>query len=641
MTEAMTSQHQETHATLSDAAPDIKNAPLPDVDVQDLIDRLRIAPDAQTRLQIQNELANGMRPQILGFLNAHAINLCWSDLAARRSFASVDVLLRDGAGMAILCRRLGLPAGLNMNGTDFIPELLLSRRGIRIALFGADATSSAAAADALRARGVDVVSALDGFLLPERYISEACAQKPDMIVLGMGMPLQEKISVQLREALSHPCLIINGGAIIDFLARRVPRAPKLMQRVGLEWTWRFLNEPVRLFSRYIIGNPLFLLRTQKIARAKHALRYADMNKSVRAIVIASPGGEEGRGGMGAVTQLMAQQFRSRYPESPVTVIDPRGHGSIAETPHQTMRALMQLRAAAKRGANVLHLQVSERSSFLRKGLLALAGRRLGMTVILHHHGAELIPFYRNAAKGMQYYVRQVVGLADVNIVLGHIWSRFLIDELGAPSQKVIVLRNGVPDLAAMVSRDPSPGYRIRLLSLAQLCERKGTGEILRALSELKTRGLEVEAVLAGGGAIEKYKTLASELGVSAQVVFTGWIERAEVERQLSVADIFILPSDNEGLPMAIIEALSLKLPVIATPVGAIPEVLQDGCDCKLIPPHDPRALADAIAELASDRKLMCAIGEAGRRTYDAELTIDIFTRRLWDIYETAIKQKRF
>jgi len=642
MTRAMTSKHHVKPAKLSEAEPENSTAPVFDITVRDLINKMTIASDESARMQIQNELVNTSCPKILGFLNAHAVNLCWSNMVARRSFASADVLLRDGAGMAILCRRLGMPPGLNMNGTDFIPELLASRSGIRVALFGSAATASAEAANVLRCRGVDVISAIDGFQLPERYIADACEKKPEMIVLAMGMPIQEKLAAQLREALSHPCLIINGGAIIDFLAQRVSRAPKLMQSIGLEWFYRFLNEPLRLFARYIIGNPVFLMRTHMLALAPHALHNPDgaPEALVRGIVIASPGGEEGRGGMGTVTKLMAEQFRSRHPDCAVTVIDPRGHGSILHTPRQTMRALLQLHAAAKRGANVLHLQVSERSSFLRKGILALMARQLGMIVILHHHGAELIPFYMNTTKPIQKYVRYIVGLADGNIVLGHIWERFLIDKMGASKQKVFVLRNGVPDLAAVVSRNPSHGGRLRILSLAQLCERKGTGDIVHALSKLKHRELDIEVVLAGGGEIDKYKTLACELGVSDMLVVTGWIDRADVERQLSMADILILPSDNEGLPMAIIEALSLKLPVIATPVGAIPEVLEDERDCKMIPPHDPLALANAIATLAADRSLMAVLGEAGRKVYDAELTIDIFTERLWNIYEAVVRHKQ-
>lgn len=396
MTAVNSSRNETPDASVNAAIPSVNtNVTPPDVTVRGLTNKLELVPDEQARNQLLHQLANISRPTIIGFLNAHAVNLSWNNIETRRSFAAANSLLRDGAGMAVLCRQLGLDPGLNMNGTDFIPDLLTARPEKQVVLFGSEATASAAAANALRARGINVTATLDGFQTQPSYIAEACRRKPEIIILGMGMPQQEQIAVQLRDALEHPCLIVNGGAIIDFLAKRIRRAPKLMQNLGLEWSWRLFNEPVRLFSRYIIGNPLFLVRTQTLVRRDPALSRAIKNNRalIGGIVIASPGGEEGRGGMGTVTKLMAGEFRKRFPDCPVTIIDPRGHGSIMETPLNTMRALLQLRTSAKSGANVLHLQVSERNSFLRKGLLALAARKLGMTVILHHHGAELIPFY--------------------------------------------------------------------------------------------------------------------------------------------------------------------------------------------------------------------------------------------------------
>lgn len=611
--------------------------------VKDVFARLRIVSSDQERLELARELTQPARATILGFINAHAMNLCWSDLNARRAFLAADVLLRDGVGMAMLRRRLRLPVGVNMNGTDFIPQLLTCRPAMRVALFGSQASASASAAAALRIRGVDVIATIDGFQPADRYIDEALASKPDVIVLGMGMPVQEQLALKLREAMQTPCLIINGGAIIDFLAGRVSRAPNFIRSLGLEWTYRLANEPLRLFKRYVIGNPLFLLRAQKLSRSESFAHLqndkAASRQLVRGIVIASPGGQEGRGGMGTVTKLMAQQLRTCFADCPLTIIDPRGHGSIAETPHKTARALAQLIKAQAVGANVLHLQVSERSSFLRKGLLAFVARKLGMAVILHHHGAELIPFYRKANALTQRYVRSVVARADVNIVLGHIWRAFLVDELGANPEKVVVLRNGVPDLATRITRDRQGSKAFRILSLAQLSERKGTGQLLQALAQLRERGLDIEAVFAGAGELEKYKKLGHDLRISDKVTFTGWIDRSAVERQLSQADALALPSDNEGLPMAIIEALSLKLPVIATPVGAIPEVLQNGRDCLLVPPHDPAELANAIAELATNPQLGNALAEAGRQTYDSHLTIELFTQNLWAIYEKALSAR--
>ena len=92
------------------------------------------------------------------------------------------------------------------------------------------------------------------------YIKLAAKHRPSLIVLGMGMPRQEQVAIALRASLGYSCLIVCGGAIIDFLGGKVQRAPTWMRRTGLEWVYRLALEPRRLFRRYVIGNPVFLAR---------------------------------------------------------------------------------------------------------------------------------------------------------------------------------------------------------------------------------------------------------------------------------------------------------------------------------------------------------------------------------------------
>jgi exopolysaccharide biosynthesis WecB/TagA/CpsF family protein len=76
----------------------------------------------------------------------------------------------------------------------------------------------------------------------------------------MGMPRQEQLAQQLRSTASNSPLIICGGAILDFLGGKVGRAPRWMQAIGVEWLYRLYREPKRLFKRYVLGNPVFMLR---------------------------------------------------------------------------------------------------------------------------------------------------------------------------------------------------------------------------------------------------------------------------------------------------------------------------------------------------------------------------------------------
>jgi N-acetylglucosaminyldiphosphoundecaprenol N-acetyl-beta-D-mannosaminyltransferase len=99
-----------------------------------------------------------------------------------------------------------------------------------------------------------------GFFELDAYLSLAVEQRSELIVLGMGMPKQELVAAALKRQLVFPCTIVCGGAIIDFLAGRTSRAPVWMRRAGAEWVYRLMLEPKRLFHRYVIGNPIFLLR---------------------------------------------------------------------------------------------------------------------------------------------------------------------------------------------------------------------------------------------------------------------------------------------------------------------------------------------------------------------------------------------
>ena len=94
----------------------------------------------------------------------------------------------------------------------------------------------------------------------DTYLQLVRERQPELIVLGMGMPKQEAVAARLA-AVGGPCLIVCGGAILDFLGGKVSRAPQWLRHLGGEWAYRLLREPKRLFMRYVVGNPLFLLRT--------------------------------------------------------------------------------------------------------------------------------------------------------------------------------------------------------------------------------------------------------------------------------------------------------------------------------------------------------------------------------------------
>lgn len=230
---------------------------------QSLLDHIVSVPDEHELQRLLLHVAHPRQALILAFVNAHAMNSAASSRAFHSALIGSDLLLRDGSGMAALYRLMGRDAGLNLNGTDLIPRIMAGFDGRRIALFGtvdefAERARDSMAGDLTPHSEIDSVH---GFHDVDIYIAMAQQQRPDLIVLGMGMPKQELLAVALRTALhDSPCLIICGGAIIDFLGGRTSRAPGWIRKAGCEWMYRLAMEPRRLFTRYVVGNPAFLVR---------------------------------------------------------------------------------------------------------------------------------------------------------------------------------------------------------------------------------------------------------------------------------------------------------------------------------------------------------------------------------------------
>lgn len=241
-----------------------------ETEVLSLLKAVTIVADERARQALIQACAHPERPFVLSFVNQHALNLAWREQSLCGQLKRSDLLLRDGVGLEVLYGLLGHEAGANCNGTDFIPAVLRVCEGQSILIFGTRNPWLDAAAKRVGAIGLDVRATLEGFEKPERYLALARELKPDVVLLGMGMPRQERLSLELRAALVHPCLIINGGAIVDFLGGRFPRAPKWIRALRLEWLFRLGMEPRRLASRYLYGGAVFGLRAIKIAHRARA-----------------------------------------------------------------------------------------------------------------------------------------------------------------------------------------------------------------------------------------------------------------------------------------------------------------------------------------------------------------------------------
>ncbi len=203
-----------------------------------------------------------------------------------------------------------------------------------------------------------------------------------------------------------------------------------------------------------------------------------------------------------------------------------------------------------------------------------------------------------------------------------------------PDLRYAVVPNGV-DLALFHPADPAtprPSKRIRCLAVARLVERKGLGDLIRALALLERGRFELEIV--GGGADQRVlRDLAAQLGVAEEVRFLGPLPRAEVAERYRAADLFTLPSSAEAFGNVFAEALASGLPIVGSDTGGIPDLVEHGSNGLLVRSGDIGALAGAIGYLADDPELRTEMALRNRAKAEATLEWSQVTRRYVSIYE--------
>lgn len=214
---------------------------------------------------LDRAVASGRWPVRLAFLNAHGANLASRDAAFRAALARCTVL-NDGIGVDIAAGVLtGRRFPENLNGTDFLPRYLEeTRHRYRLFLLGAKpgVAERAAAAFLARAPRHELAGARHGYFSPAdigSIVAEIRASEADMLLVALGNPAQELFIARHAEAAGVRLAAAVGG-LFDFASGDMPRAPALLRRAGLEWTFRLAMEPKRMWRRYVVGNPEFLAR---------------------------------------------------------------------------------------------------------------------------------------------------------------------------------------------------------------------------------------------------------------------------------------------------------------------------------------------------------------------------------------------
>ena len=299
---------------------------------------------------------------------------------------------------------------------------------------------------------------------------------------------------------------------------------------------------------------------------------------------------------------------------------------------------------------LVHINTSlNRGAFWRDSLYLFVARMFGKKVFFQIHGGQLDTFWRDSCFGAKLLTQRILGMPDRIGVLSRAQKK-PFTQIGFDG-KVRVFPNMI-DLngCGRTHRDRValgvPKDRIVVLFVASHFTReKGVMELLRAASIVEKIHRDVFFVCIGGGALEgEMRAFCRRHRMEERVLFPGFLSHDSILQYLNASDMFVLPSYSEGFPFVILEAMSAGLPVVATPVGAIPEIVEDGRNGFLVGLRDAAALAEKIVFLAEDGALRKRMGrenlkKVGER-YNSRVVAKLFEQNYDEILDAEARAGR-
>jgi len=281
-----------------------------------------------------------------------------------------------------------------------------------------------------------------------------------------------------------------------------------------------------------------------------------------------------------------------------------------------------LRAARPTGCIFAHWVVP--AGVIGAAAAVLSGRPL----VLYAHGSDICVYAERSA-GYRALTRWVLGRSRHVFAASRDIEDRLTGRFGVPPERVSVVPCGVdtaifhpaPD-DADASADAASGGPVRLLFVGDMVPPKGVAELVTAVLRLRARGAAVTLELVGDGPLRaELAQRVAEAGEAESIHFLGTVARPAVADRIRAAHCLVLPSHNEGTPVSVMEALTCGVPVVASRVGGIPDLVEDGADGLLVPPGDPDALAAALSRLADEPGLLARL-ERGAAATGGRFSLD-------------------
>ncbi|URN84120.1 glycosyltransferase family 4 protein [Acetobacterium wieringae] len=280
--------------------------------------------------------------------------------------------------------------------------------------------------------------------------------------------------------------------------------------------------------------------------------------------------------------------------------------------------------------DIVHIHSSFGASFYRKAPFVFLASKVNLFIINHVHGADFNEFFVNVNKNRKKRIESLYKKCDVTIALSDEWKENLSKIV--EKEKIEIIENySILQHNIKFDREEK-----RVLFLGFLCERKGCFDIPEVIYRVRQSITDVKFVLAGSGDKEDMnliKRYIERYDISAYCEFPGWVRGREKEELLSQASLFFLPSYNEGMPMAILDAMGYGLPIVSTSVGGIEKIVHNGENGFVFGPGDIEGFAKAIIKILSNDEYRKFLGNGSINIVRNGYSLEAHIQKVIEVYD--------
>lgn len=280
---------------------------------------------------------------------------------------------------------------------------------------------------------------------------------------------------------------------------------------------------------------------------------------------------------------------------------------------------------------IVHIHSASFGSFYRKYFVFKFAKLFGKKVIYHIHCPVFGQIYEESPKFIKRRIKEVLNKSDLIIVLSQHGQTEVSQICNNKNIKILYNPCIIQDFKKIATE------KINVLFMGRIGKRKGVYEIIEAGKYIQNNVIIIN--LYGDGELKdlkEFEKLITENNLQEKIKINSWISGDKKDEAYRSADIYILPSYEEGLPMSVLEAMSYKLPVISTPIGGIPEAVKDNVNGFLIEAGDYQALAQKIDLLASDKELREKMGQESLKIAKDKFDVNIVIAILGNIYKNLL-----